>query len=215
MNWETLAKPLIMIHAFLGVLALISGSLAIVSNKGKKVHRKSGSMFFYTMLSSALLALAVSVIPGHESMFLFAIGLFSIYFLISGYRSLWFRSISHDFFFDKIMAYFIVAMGLAMVFVPFIFSGKVNVVLAAFGGIGFSFGMRDLKVFKRRALARRNWLKLHLGKMMGGYIAACTAFLVVNNILPNLWNWFAPTVVGSVFITYWMVVLNLRKAVKG
>ena len=58
---------------------------------------------------------------------------------------------------------------------------------------------------------RKGWLKLHLGKMTGGYIAAVSAFFVVNQILPGISNWFVPSVVGSVFITYWMNKLNKPK----
>jgi len=40
--------------------------------------------------------------------------------------------------------------------------------------------------------------------MTGGYISAVTAFFVVNEILPGLWNWFIPTLIGSIYIAFWM-----------
>jgi hypothetical protein len=39
--------------------------------------------------------------------------------------------------------------------------------------------------------------------MIGGYIAAVTAFVVVNNMFPSFWGWFAPTLVGVPYILYW------------
>ena len=44
------------------------------------------------MLGSAFFALIISVLPHHRSPFLFSIGLFSSYLLISGFRSLKFRT---------------------------------------------------------------------------------------------------------------------------
>ena len=51
---------------------------------------------------------------------------------------------------------------------------------------------------------------MHLGKMMGGYISAVTAFFVVNQIIPGMWNWFVPGVVGGVYISYWMMKLTKK-----
>lgn len=76
------------IHAPLGGIALLSGGVSLVSKKGSPLHKKSGKVFFYSMLLSAFSALVVSVLPNHESPFLFSIGLFSTYFLVNGIRSL-------------------------------------------------------------------------------------------------------------------------------
>ena len=38
--------------------------------------------------------------------------------------------------------------------------------------------------------------------MTGGYISAVSAFFVVNDILPGLWNWFMPGIVGGIYINY-------------
>ena len=76
------------IHAPLGGIALLSGGISLVSKKGSPLHKKSGKVFFYSMLLSAFSALVVSVLPNHKSPFLFSIGIFSSYFLISGILSL-------------------------------------------------------------------------------------------------------------------------------
>ena len=73
--------------------------------------------------------------------------------------------------------------------------------------------LRDLKLFQDIQRIKKNWLKLHLGKMTGGYIAAVSAFFVVNQILPGIWNWFVPGIIGSGYITYWMIKLNKKKPV--
>ena len=87
---------MIYIHAALGGIALISGGAALIARKGKRIHNMSGKVFYITMLSSAALALIIAIMPGHENPFLFCIGLFSSYFIITGYRSLKFRRKDHN-----------------------------------------------------------------------------------------------------------------------
>jgi len=98
----------------------------------------------------------------------------------------------------------ITATGFLVVSYPVLFFEKLDIVLLVFGVIGIVFGIRDLSKLKNSDLLRKGWLKSHLGKRTGGYISAVTAFFVVNEILPSLWNWFVPTLLGSVYIAYWM-----------
>ncbi|MBL4623723.1 MAG: hypothetical protein JKY42_01055 [Flavobacteriales bacterium] len=74
---EQTIKFLIYIHAgFVGVV-LLAGIISIISKKGKTVHKKAGLIFFYSMLTSGIIAMFVSSLPKHESPFLFVIGIFS------------------------------------------------------------------------------------------------------------------------------------------
>lgn len=199
------------IHVPLGGIALLAGGISLVVKKGNLVHRKSGKLFFFSMLFSAIAAIAISVLPNHESPFLFSIGLFSSYFLSSGLRSLNFKKKEFRLKFDKLIAYLIFLTGISMVFYPIVLYQKINIVLTVFGVVGIVFGFRDLRLFKNIERLKKSWLKLHLGKMTGGYISAVSAFFVVNQILPGIWNWFVPGIIGSGYITYWMIKLNKNK----
>lgn len=211
MGIEKLAEILIYyVHAPLGGIALLTGGISLIAIKGSNVHKKSGKIFFFSMLFSALSAFIISVLPNHESPFLFSIGLFSIYFLISGLRSLNFKQKEFHLKIDKIIAYLITLTGIVMILYPIVLYSKLNIILTVFGAVGIVFGLRDLKLFKDIQRLKKNWLKLHLGKMTGGYIAAVSAFFVVNQILPGIWNWFVPGIVGSGYITYWMIKLNRK-----
>jgi uncharacterized membrane protein len=211
MEIEKLAEILIYyIHAPLGGIALLAGGIAMIVKKGNRIHKKSGKLFFYAMLTSAIASFIISVLPNHESPFLFSIGLFSSYFLISGLRSLNFKLKEFSLRIDKIIAYLIMIIGSCMILYPIILYSKLNIILSVFGVVGLVFGIRDLRLFKDLNRLKKNWLKLHLGKMSGGYIAAVTAFFVVNQILPGIWNWFVPGILGSVYITYWMRKMNKK-----
>lgn len=97
-----------------------------------------------------------------------------------------------------------------MVFYPLILQGGVDIVLLVFGVLGIVFGLRDMKLLRDQQLLQKKWLNRHLGNMTGGYIAAVTAFFVVNDIIGGLFNWFLPTVIGSVYISYWISKLNKK-----
>jgi uncharacterized membrane protein len=201
---------LIFTHAGLGGVALLSGLLALIVVKGSPVHKKSGKVFFFSMLLSAAVALIIAFIPSHHNPFLVSIGIFSTYFLLSGFRSLRYKQPEFDLRIDKAIAAIIVLTGVVMIFTPILLTSNVNVVLLVFGTVGIVFGLRDFRLFKNRDRLKKNWLKLHLGKMTGGYIAAVSAFFVVNQVLPGIWNWFVPGIVGSAYISFWMLKLNER-----
>lgn len=204
MDLEQIIQVLIYTHAALGGIALISGAIALIVSKGSDLHQTTGKVFFYSMLVSALISFVIAVMPNHQNSFLFSIGLFSIYFLISGLRSIGFKQQDHNFTFDKILAVFIIITGIVMVLYPILTAGVINIILTVFGVFGAMFGVRDLYQLRDTNALRKLWLQLHLGKITGGYIAAVSAFFVVNNILPGIWNWFTPGIMGGFYIAYWI-----------
>ena len=205
---------LILIHAFFGGLALFSGSIAMVAAKGKKWHRMSGKVFFYAMLLSALLALVIALMPGHFNPFLFSIGIFTTYLLTGGYRALQFRKPVFELPLDKAISVVMLVCGIGMILVPLLFHGSLDIVLTVFGSIGISFSIRDLLLYQKLERLKRVWLRLHIGKMTGAYIAALTAFLVVNELFVYYLNWLLPTVLGTIYITYWRKRMAPKKNAK-
>lgn len=205
-----IVQILIYIHAFLGGIALISGSAAIFSKKGNKTHRKSGLIFYYSMLFSSITALLISVLPKHESPYLFAIGIFSSYFILTGKRAINFKTDNGDLKIDKIISWAMIFTGIIMIFYNPIFNKKINIILTVYGLVGLNFSIRDLFSYKDREKLKNDWLKLHLGKMIGGYISATTAFVIVNNFFPSFYGWFIPGIFGGIYITYWIKKLNKK-----
>lgn len=97
-----------------------------------------------------------------------------------------------------------IVTGVLMIFLPVLMNKSINVILLVFAVTGISFSVRDLIIFKNAEKLKEGWLKLHLGKMMGGYISAATAFVVVNNVFPSYTGWFIPGIIGGFVIAYWM-----------
>ena len=213
MEIEQLARVLLFIHAGFGGIALVSGAISLVTKKGNPLHKKSGKVFYYTLLISVLMSLVISVMPNHKSTFLFSIGLFSSYFIIGGYRSLGFKKKDVSFRWDKIIAYLIVVTGITMIAYPILLEGNINIVLLIFGMIALIFGAIDLLLLQNKSKIKENWLKIHLSKMISGYVAATTAFVVVNQWIPGVWAWFTPGIFGTVYMIYWLNKLNKKKPV--
>ena len=192
---------LIYLHAFFGGLALVSGLVPVISKKGAKNHKSFGRIFFFSLLLSSLLGLLITLLPSHKNTFLLVIGIFTLYLLISGYRALSYRK-SSSLILDKVISTVMVFVGIAMILYPIILLGNFKIVLSLFGVIGIAFATRDLIFFRDKQKLIKSRLRLHIGKISGAYIAAITAFLVVNQMFTGLISWIGPSVLGTIFIIY-------------
>jgi uncharacterized membrane protein len=207
---EKIIQILIYIHAAFGGFALLAGLVSIIAIKGKNIHRKSGLIFYYSMIFSGMIALIVAVLPNHENPFLFAVGIFSLYFVLTGNRALNFKRKNPDLKIDKLISTIMIITGILMISLPIILTKSINIILVVFAIVGIILSVRDLILFKNPERLRKGWLKLHLGKMLGGYISAATAFVVVNEFFPSFYAWFIPGIVGGFIIAYWMRKINKK-----
>jgi hypothetical protein len=205
---ENFIRVLIYTHATFGGTALLSGFVALATPKGTRLHKQGGIIFYYTMLAAALLAIIISMMPNHVSYFLFAIGIFSSYMILTGKRILKLKNMylgvkpkSTEY----ILPYTMLVAGMVMiVYGAYLKLNNKNagIVLIVFGAIGLSMAIGDIRLYRKQPTDKRFWLYKHITKMTGGYIAATTAFVVVNQFLPGLWAWLTPTVIGTIYITY-------------
>ncbi|MCO6176412.1 DUF2306 domain-containing protein [Flavobacterium sp. NRK F10] len=200
---EQVVKILIYIHASLGGVALITGLVAILTPKGQTAHKKSGSVFFYAMLASVIISMFVALSPNHHNPFLFAIGIFSLYFILTGFRALKFKKQNTNLTVDRWISATMIITGVLMILLPVIVAKNSNIILTVFGAFGILFSVKDLILYKKPKQLRKSWLRLHLSKMLGGYIAATTAFVVVNQFFPSFYGWFIPGIIGGFVIAYW------------
>ena len=207
---EKMIQILIYIHATFGAFALLAGLVSLIAKKGNNIHRKSGLIFFYSMMLSGIIAMTVATLPNHESPFLFAIGIFSLYFVLTGNRALKFKNKNLDLKIDKAISIVMITTGILMILLPIILTESINIILVVFAIVGIIFSVRDLILFKNIERLRKVSLKLHLGKMLGGYISATTAFVVVNEFFPSFYGWFVPGIIGGFIITYWMKKMNKK-----
>lgn len=201
---ETIANVLLVLHIIAGSVALICGLLAIISAKGGILHRRSGRVFFWSMVAVAFSALGIASI--HANVFLFRIGLFSLYMVHGGSRAIHNKALIAA---PQDRAMLLVG-GLNAIWML----SSLNVVLMTFGAIGLFLSLSDLRSFILTArggkVDPKAWLRRHIGMMMGTYIATTTAFLLtaLKSLDPGILVWLAPTILGVPFI----IVSSRRRA---
>ncbi len=196
------------IHIAAGSIALITGGIAAFAEKGGKLHLRSGRYFAFAMAITAISAVLLSIL--NYNPFLLSIGFFTAYLVGSGY--LWAQRIPLKR--RHLMGRYIGVAGiftaLGMFYVAISFT-VLNVVLLVFGSILAIFSISDAF----RQSPPKNPIALHGGRMGGAYIAATTAFLVVN-VEWAIVAWLLPTAIGSPLITYalWKYGKRREKPVK-
>ncbi len=196
------AQILLFIHIAAGTIALLSGGIAAFAKKGSKPHVLPGRIFATSMAITACSALALSIL--RPNTFLLAVGFFTLYLTGSGW--LWARRIplNRRASMGRYFGYFGLATALYMLYSAYT-PGRINVVLLVFAAI--LLGMAGFDAFRRQR--PKAPLELHGARMGGAYIAAFTAFVVVN-IDFGIWGWLGPTIVGSALIT-----LGIRRYKQG
>ena len=208
---ENFIRILIYTHAAFGGIALLVGLIALIVTKGNYLHRTAGKIFYYCMLTGASLAIIISLLPKHENPFLFSIGIFSCYMILSGKRILKMKKLfcgakpqTVDLLLPVIMG--LTSTGMLIFRIKMKTGGDNNgIVLIVFSLIGATMSASDLKMIRKQPTDKKFWLYQHISKMTGGYIAAVTAFVVVNEFIPGIYGWLSPTVIGTIYIVYHQV----------
>ncbi|MFU8865426.1 MAG: hypothetical protein ACNA7O_16055 [Rhodobacterales bacterium] len=193
------------LHILAGVAALITAGLAVGSAKGGYLHRRAGNIYTIAMLFTGLSALVLAVVDPNP--FLFAVGIFSLYLVFTGWRAAMIRD-GRPRQLDHAAGAVMALAGLGMLGWGaqgmLTRSGAQPVILLAFGSIGLTMALADWRDWARGPVAGKARIARHLGRMLGGTIATITAAGVVNlGFLPDLLVWLGPTVLITPVIFWW------------
>jgi hypothetical protein len=207
---EILHKSNIFIHVISGSIALILGFIAIILNKGKRLHKQVGKVFLM-LLSIVIITGLLGVFVFGRNSFLLVITVLSGYFGFSGYRVLQTKS-NEPKLLDIIVAilsistvfyflYYFKTIG--MIWAPVVIYSTVGALLAL---VSYDF----LKYLIPRAKYKRLWLYEHIYKMIGAFIALLSAFsgTVLSDYKP--YSQILPSVFGT-FLQIGFIVYYYRK----
>jgi len=197
---------ILIVHVITGSIGLILGTIITLRKKGDKLHKLIGKFFALAIVITGLSAFFLSYV--HPNLFLFIVGVFTIYLSVSGYRMIQLKKVhlgQKPHLFDALLSSM-------MLFCSFIFFYKAiedvidkslfGLVLILFGMLSMRLCYIDFTAYTGKITDKKYGLKNHIGRMTGAYIAAFTAFLVVNNtFLPPVLAWSLPGLIGGVFIT--------------
>ena len=205
---EILFKFLLFVHIFAGVIGLVSGTLNIIRKKGDKKHKLIGKFFLYSMLLNGIFGMLMTIL--HPNLFLFIIGVFTIYMVATAQRYLSLKGIPKGqkvLKIDWILSCTMLLFGVGFIIFSirlFLNSNSFGLVLLAFGLISIMMVWLDFKNYTNKITDKNFWLLVHIQRMTGAFIAATTAFLVVNNTyLPPVIAWLLPSVLIVPLIIIW------------
>ena len=196
-------KALVILHIVSGTGAVVGMLGALTTRKGGLWHRRMGKLYTISMAAALLLALVVSALTANA--FIFLIGLFSGYFVFTGWRVAVVKDGTRSTL-DQITSQLMVLAAIAMVgygIYQTVSGESLGIALAVFGIFAFQPAWADIK-------RDTHWPKgkdrivLHLNRMGGASIATMTAVFVVNvQTNPAFIAWLLPTLVGTPLIIYW------------
>ncbi len=192
-------------HIISGSLGLLLGTIILLRKKGDTIHKLTGKIFTLAMVSTGLCAFYLSYI--HPNFFLFIVGIFTIYLSISGYRMISLKKVhlgQKPKFADTALSILMLICSISFFYlavVDFLEKELFGLVFALFGIVSMRLCYTDYKAYTGKITDKMFGLKNHIGRMTGAYIAAFTAFLVVNNtFLPSVLAWSLPGIIGVIFI---------------
>lgn len=214
---EETIKIFIYIHAFFGGTGLITGIGSIIVKKGSPIHKKTGKLFSIAMITSSLISIPISWMPNHENLFLFLIGLFTIYLVLVGNRALAFKAKEKANQVDKMISGSMLLFSLIMITIGVngVLDGiSYSILYLFFGGFGLLLTIGDFRFYLNSRNPKNAWLISHITKMIGAVIASITAFIIAGLEIGNLIAWTLPTILGTIYIVYWRRKVVIKKIQK-
>jgi uncharacterized membrane protein len=219
---NTLKSALTFSHIICGALVLLIGLIIMIAQpKGNKTHKKLGWVYYLAMCWISLSAI-IGMIFFNFHLFLFPIAIFSFHLVYSGFRSIKLKNSTKAAWYDWLVAIgtLLVGVGLLIYGVEIIGTNKgLGILSLVFGFfIGWS-GLEDVFLYKNLAKKDKMWWWFHhMRGMLGGFLAAFTAFLVQNGeIIPVIGQswiiWVVPGVAGGVGISRWTSYYKKKFAV--
>jgi uncharacterized membrane protein len=200
-----LFKLLLIFHITGGTISLVTGFIILLSKKGDRRHRLIGTVYFYAMLTASLIAMPMCYL--HPNAFLFIISVFTMYMLLTGKRYIRMKKEQKVGMNDWILTTVMACTGLLFLFFGLkrlLRGDTFGIVFLVFGSISLSFCFQDYINFTGKSKVKNFYLITHLQRLIGSYIAAVTAFIVVNNtILPAVVAWLLPTVLLVPLLIKW------------
>ncbi len=205
---ELINSILLILHIVCGYTALSFGAVVMFKKKGNVLHKRIGKIFYVSMLGVSFSAFYLSIV--RDIPFLLYVGIFVLYQNYSGYRSIKNKGLNPS------ALDVVIVLGALVNAVIMLWTA--NPILIVFGSISLLLVYSDFRIYyllwKKREIKKMTWLSRHIGMMVGAYIGAITAFLVVNiqtSAIPSWVVWLAPTALLVPLMRYWNWKYTVKK----
>jgi uncharacterized membrane protein len=212
----------ILLHIIAGSLALVAGFIALFAAKGAKLHRRSGRMFVYAMLTMSLTGALIAAIRATEGSVI--AGLLTAYLVTTALMTVrpagaWSRRLH--------LGLMAVALAVGVAGITFGLEaratpkGNLDGIPAGmffmFGSVALLAGASDLRIIRSGELRARSRLTRHLWRMCYAlWIAAASFFLGQADELPKALQIPAllslPVLLVLVVMLYWLWRVRFRRS---
>ena len=201
----------IAVHVIAGVTVIISGTVAVFSAKGGRLHIRAGRIFMFAYIAVVVTALLGVVVFEFRS-FLAIATIASSYDVFAGYRSLRLRGRRPQSL-DLVLSLVALLAPLAFVFAIRALHKPWSPALtwSVLGGLMGLAAYDLLRAVLPQSWLRSVWLQEHLYKMMAAFIAA--AATGAATIFPHWAPWPAlvPVIAGEVLTVYFLFAYRPSK----
>jgi uncharacterized membrane protein len=210
---------LLAIHIASGTIALIAGFVGVFSVKGMKVHRRSGTVFLYSMIALGVSGATIAIIRSQPANIVG--GSIAVYMVSTGVLTLRRRDSGSPWLDAAGIAlalgivYFSLTIGLRVLHSP---SGTIDGVppapLFVFAGVTILAALGDVRMIVVRGLKGKQRLVRHLWRMCFGlFIASGSFFLGQAKVIPKpiriLPLLAIPAFLPLLLMVYWLARVRL------
>jgi uncharacterized membrane protein len=219
-------RTTLVVHIVAGALGLLSGAVALYAAKGARLHRKSGMLFVYAMLTMAVCGTAIAAIRGVAPAVNIPAALMTAYLVSTGLitvrplpsRARWVS-----------IGLMLVAIVVALVDLNFGFEALANggkrqgipaFPFLMFGVVGLLASAGDYRMIRAHGLRGAARLARHLWRMCYAlFIAALSFFLGQAKVIPKPVRIPAllalPVLAVLVTMLYWLWRVRIRRSLRG
>jgi uncharacterized membrane protein len=200
------------LHVIFGTLALAAAPAALFARKGAALHRSFGIAF--TLAMSVVLFSAGFMWQAKGHLFLVPLGVVSGYLILNGWRVVQRRRRRSPSAVQNAVdigaACVALGAGCAAAYLGIAAATPLTLsirpALIGIGTIAIAFGTNDILGFMGPRM-KLGWLLAHFAAMIGAYVSAVTAFVVINaHHVPMMLRWLVPSAIGAAVI----IVYTLR-----
>jgi uncharacterized membrane protein len=219
-------KWIYVVHITAGSLALLAGYVALYASKGATLHRKSGMIFVYAMLTMSLGGLTIATVRGVAPAINIPVGLLTAYLVITSLTTI--RPLPAGSGWLAIGG-MLVACGIFLTDLTFGIQGLANggkrdgipvfpffmfALVALLGAVG------DLRMMRSGPLRGTARIARHLWRMCFGlFIAALSFFIGQSKVIPQsiriLPLLAMPVLAVLVTMFYWLWRVRIRRSFRG
>lgn len=186
-----MARMPMFVHILAGGLALVFGAVALSAAKGGTLHRKSGMLFVYAMLTMAILGATIAAVRGRAPMMNVPAGLLTAYLVLTALTTVR-RSTASVRRLDlgaMLVGFTVGLTALAFAFQAMAAGGKTSgfaFPLLMFGLLGVLGGVGDLRTMWSGGLRGAPRIARHLWRMcLALWIATSSFFLGQAQVFPK------------------------------